>query len=324
MNSINTEAKILEPKKQLNLYGYNRYFDFFSKVLEKNKIPNALLFSGPKGIGKSTFAYHIINHILSKNENNKYSIENFTISEENLSYKLIDSNTHPNFFLIDNNINENEIKIDQIRTLKKFLNKTTYSTNRKIILIDNAENLNLNSSNALLKAIEEPASNVFFFIVHDSAYKIMDTIRSRCIEFKFHFNISEKKNILEKIINQYDSNLDIKSLFQYLYFDTPGNLIKYNSILSNENLKLSDDFLDSILFFIDKCKNTKDKESLPILKTLIEKFYNDLCLSDNTNINNYFFNKLKVLELLNNMKKYNLDKKNVLIIIEEILQNEKK
>ena len=113
-------------------------------------------------------------------------------------------------------------------------------------------------------------------------------------------------------------------MFQYLYFDTPGNLIKYNSILSNENLKLSDDFLDSILFFIDKCKNTKDKESLPILKTLIEKFYNDLCLSDNTNINNYFFNKLKVLELLNNMKKYNLDKKNVLIIIEEILQNEKK
>ena len=208
--------------------------------------------------------------------------------------------------------------------MKKFLNKSTYSNDIKIILIDSAENLNLNSSNALLKSIEEPASNVFFFIVHDSAYKIIDTIRSRCIEFKFHFNIFEKKNILKKIISQYNENLDVESLFQYLYFDTPGNLIKYNSILSKENLKLTDNFLESIFFFINKCKHAKDKESISILTTFIEKFYNDLCLSKNNNINKYFFNKLKILELLNNMKKYNLDKKNVLILIEEILQNEEK
>ena len=53
-------------------------------------------------------------------------------------------------FLIDNN----EIKIDQIRHLITFLNKSTYSKDLKIVLIDSAENLNYNSSNALLKALE--------------------------------------------------------------------------------------------------------------------------------------------------------------------------
>ena len=61
----------------------------------------------------------------------KYSIKDFVINETNLSYKLLSTNVHPNFFLIENNLLEKDIKIEQVRNLLKFLNKSTYTRNLK-------------------------------------------------------------------------------------------------------------------------------------------------------------------------------------------------
>ena len=54
------------------------------------------------------------------------------------------------------------IKIENVRNLRKFLSKTSYSQDLKIVMIDNSELLNINSANALLKVIEEPGNNTFF------------------------------------------------------------------------------------------------------------------------------------------------------------------
>ena len=163
MKTTYEDIEIVAPKNQLHLFGYEDYFNYFIKLFEKKEMPNSMLLSGPKGLGKSTFAYHIINYLLSNNEKKKYSVKDFVIDETNLSYKLLSTSIHPNFFLIENNLLEKDIKIEQVRNLLKFLNKTTYARDLKIIMIDNAENLNLNSSNALLKAIEEPQNNTFFY-----------------------------------------------------------------------------------------------------------------------------------------------------------------
>ena len=56
-----------------------------------------------------------------------------------------------------------KLKVEKIRDLLKFLNKSSFSNNVKFILIDNVEALNLTSSNALLKEIEEPTQNTFLF-----------------------------------------------------------------------------------------------------------------------------------------------------------------
>ena len=209
MKTTNEDINILSAKNQLRLFGFEDYFNSFIKIYEREKLPNTILLSGPKGLGKSTFAYHIINYLLSKSEERKYSVKSLVIDENNLSYKHLNTNTHPNFFLIENNLLEKDIKIDQVRNLLKFLNKTTYSGNLKIIMIDNVENLNLNSSNALLKAIEEPKNNTFFFIIYDSASKILDTVKSRCAEFKFALSLSKKKIIFANIIKQYKNDFEI-------------------------------------------------------------------------------------------------------------------
>ena len=227
MKTVNNNIEILAPKKQLRLFGYEDYFNSLRKLFDIGKMPNSILLSGLKGIGKSTFAYHIINYFLSKNEEKKYSVKGHVINKENLSYRLLNTNTHPNFFLIENNILEGDIKIEQVRNLINFLNKSTYSKDLKIVMIDNAENLNLNSSNALLKVLEEPKNNTFFFVIHNSSFKILDTIRSRCTEFKILFTILEKKNIFTNIIKLYKNKFETNEVLENCYFDTPGNLAKY-------------------------------------------------------------------------------------------------
>ena len=76
---------ILQPKNQLKLFGYSNYFDMFTDLIDKEKLPNCILFNGPKGLGKATFSYHIINYILSKNEENNYQRDKFSIDKKNSS-----------------------------------------------------------------------------------------------------------------------------------------------------------------------------------------------------------------------------------------------
>ena len=141
-------SKIIQPKHQLKLFGYDYYFKSFIQLFQKNKLPNTILLSGLKGSGKATFAYHFTNYLLSQNELNKYSTQDFTINSENKSYKLLSNNIHPNFFLLETVNYEENIKIDYVRQILRFLNKSTDNSNFKIVLIDNAEYLNVNSSNA--------------------------------------------------------------------------------------------------------------------------------------------------------------------------------
>ena len=315
---------IIDPKDQVNLYGYENYFNSFKKLYENQKLPNTILISGPKGIGKSTFAYHFINFLLSNNEKHSYSCENFKLNKDNSSFKLIQSDTHPNFFLLKNILLNDEIKIEQTRKLFKYLNKTTYSKDIKIVLLDNAEKLNLSSSNSLLKALEEPSSNTLFFIIHDDNFEIVDTIKSRCIEFKIHFSLSDKIDILKKIFVNINLNLNDIDLNKFLYFDTPGNFLRYFLLLKESNLDISEDLLSCIFYMIDTYSKKKDSELLSYITLFIENYYNQLALNNNLNINDYFNNKNKILYLISNMKKFHLDKKNLLFTINKILKDEKR
>ena len=91
----------LNPSTQINLFEHKEIFNQLSKLYKNNNLPNKILLSGEKGIGKSTLAYHLINFILSENEDYSYDYKNKKINCENKSYKLIQNKSNPNFYLID-------------------------------------------------------------------------------------------------------------------------------------------------------------------------------------------------------------------------------
>ncbi|MDA7583226.1 DNA polymerase III, partial [Candidatus Pelagibacter sp.] len=123
----------------------NFFFNEISSLYNRKKMPNKILLSGKKGLGKSTLAYHIINYILSKSEDFKYDLNNLTINKKNRSFKLLQNNSHPNFYLIDLFNDKKNIDVAQIREMITYTNKSTFNNMSRFILIDNIENLNKNS-----------------------------------------------------------------------------------------------------------------------------------------------------------------------------------
>ena len=68
-------TEIIDPINHLSLYGFKRYFDFFTNLYQKRKLPNCILLSGQKGIGKSTFAFHFSNNSILEASNFNSSLK---------------------------------------------------------------------------------------------------------------------------------------------------------------------------------------------------------------------------------------------------------
>ena len=293
-----------EPLNQQKLLGYNSLFVSFTTLLEKKILPNKMIISGPKGIGKSTFAYHFINYILSKNEMFPYDINKFEIHSENKSFKLIKNLTHPNFHLIDLLDDKKIIEISQIRKAISYSQKTSFDNNYRIVLIDNIEFLNIYSSNALLKIIEEPNEKLIFILIHNNSKKIIETIKSRCIIYKKKFTFNENLSIASKLVDVNLKNYFSESIINY-YFTVGDFLYLYNFSKKNK-LDLQQMSLKSLLIYLINFKNNKnDPELINFIYRLIESYFHYSFLN-NKNINLYNFYKY-FIKKINYTNKFNLD-----------------
>jgi DNA polymerase-3 subunit delta' len=87
----------LNPSNQLSLFGHNSEFKNFYNLYLNKKLPNKIILSGEKGIGKSTLVHHLVNFILSHNEDHPYDVKNFVINPDNKSFKLVLNKSNPYF-----------------------------------------------------------------------------------------------------------------------------------------------------------------------------------------------------------------------------------
>ncbi len=301
----------LKPNLQKNLYGFDNIFLNLKNLFDQKKLPNKILFSGQEGIGKCTLSYHLSNYILSINEINPYNFDKKIINETNKSFKLVSNNSHPNFYLINLKDEKKNIEIEQVRKMINYTNMSSFNDGYKIILIDNVENLNLSSVNALLKIIEEPNNKVLFFLIHDIQKKISDTLKSRCIQFK----LSLANNFKEKIINSLTCDNFFSKLNPHFktYYSTPGQYINFYYFCIDNNIDFIntniDDFLRIILSNTLYKKNYYIKENLNyFLELFFIRKINHFNSKDKIyEFYNYFIKKI------NNVKKYNLDEESLFI-----------
>ena len=307
------------PSNNSILIGYNEIFLNLKNLYDKNLLPNKIIFSGNSGIGKSTFAYHLANYIFSKRENNKYDIKKNLILQKNRSYNLILNNSHPNFFLISNEDDKKNIQISKIREMISFTNKSSFNGDSKIILIDNVEFLNINSINALLKVIEEPNDEIFFFLIHNSKTKILDTLNSRCIKFNFYLKNEDKLKIINKISNS-DFYNDLNNDFKNNY-NSPGDIISLYNFFKNNNIDLKVSIDDFLKLIIEKKLYKKDLFIKDKLSFFIELYFNKKLINFKSKGKIYYLYKYFLVKI-HECNKYNLDIENILIELNGRLLNE--
>ena len=306
----------LNPANQLYLYGHHLEFFNFIDLYKNKKLPNKILLSGEKGIGKSTLAYHIINHILSFDEDHSYDEKNFKIDPENKSYKLILNKSNPNFISMDVDEDKKSIDINQIRNLILTLNKSSFNTKPRLVLIDNIELLNLNSVNALLKILEEPNDNIYFILINNHK-KILPTLKSRCLNYNIHLKSNESYDISSKILGE-----NIKDLIHDQMtnnFNTPGSMLNLLNFANTNDVDLTKiNLKDFIKKIIAEKKYKKDQFVKQLLYSLIELYFRKNVSLKNINllkIQNYFLKKI------NDTKIFNLDDETLLMEFEERVLN---
>lgn len=310
----------MEPREQTNLFGYSKEFNNIINIYNSGKLPNKIIFSGKKGIGKSTFAFHLINYINSINETDSYNLQNLKIINTNRSFKLQLQNIHPNIHYIGIKKGKKIIEIDEIRNLNSFVNKSSFNDGLKIVLIDDIEMLSLNASNALLKLIEEPNKNVQYILIYNNTKFVIDTIKSRCINFKFYL----KEEYYPDVVNDYfKTNIynELNSDFKNIYL-TPMNLINVINLINDNNFNLEEVDIEKLLEIIVNNELYKTRiNDIAEFKLYLEIFFLKKYKKS------YSLGLLKKINYLNskfsNILRYNLDLSSFILEFRSLILNEK-
>jgi DNA polymerase-3 subunit delta' len=305
----------LEPINQTKLYGLEKYFTELVNFYKNGNYPNKILFSGQKGIGKATLAFHFINYVLTINDEIKYDTESYQINSESPEFKTINNKSNTNLITIDVNEDKKSIDINQIRELIINLNKSSFNKKPRFVLIDNIELLNINSINALLKILEEPNENINFILIHNNR-KILSTLLSRCINFKISLSNNDYLKISNQLLNDDLNNLVSKELINY-YF-TPGEIYQLVQFSTENGYDLSNiDLKNFLKILINDTQYKKNNFINNMMYSLMEFYFRKLNQSFSKLLNekySYFIKRIS------DTKTYNLDKESLFIEFnEEIL-----
>ena len=130
----------------------------------------------------------------------------------------------------------------------KFQNTSSFNNKERFVLIEDANLLNQNSVNALLKSVEEPNNNLNYIITHNSNFKLIETLKSRCIEFKINLESKYTKSIVDEYFGE--SKYDLISDDFINHYNNPSFLIKFIEFTENEGLEITNITIEKFLFEI--------------------------------------------------------------------------
>ncbi len=257
------------------IFGHKDQINLLTKCLKKKNVPQSWILHGLKGLGKFTLIENLIKTIEPDSK----------------------SGVSQNSFII--NSNNNEASIDDIRTLIKQLSLTNNSDNnssdKTFVIIDNADELNFNSHNALLKTIEEPPLSSIIVLISHNIKSIPKTVSSRCIKLKFselcesefeefiRYNFPDQ---IENFVEYYKVSKGIPGIL-FSFLNSDGYEIKEltSKILEKNN------FDANLYFSLEKFIDDKDNFNYNLILNFIYVFLR-------LEIQKYFNNETKFKEIL--------------------------
>ncbi|MGO1460975.1 MAG: DNA polymerase III subunit delta' [Marinobacter sp.] len=153
-------------------------WQFIQQRLAENRLPHALLVNGECGVGKRAWADAVSGLLLCTNPLKAESGSPVACGQCR-QCELFAASSHPDVQVFSPE-KSRMIKIEQIRSLSAYAVSSPQVASRKIAVIDRADQLNINSANALLKTLEEPVEDFVLLLLQESGRPVLPTIRSRC------------------------------------------------------------------------------------------------------------------------------------------------
>lgn len=159
-----------------DVLGNSRTKQILKKSLERNRIPNSLLFYGPEGVGKRDIAL-----VLAKAMNCLKLRDD--ACDVCTSCQAIENGNFPDVMVLSPE--KNVLKIEQMREMKQTAYLKPMVGRKRIFVVDQAEKMNEEAANSVLKILEEPPSFTHLILITHNPYLILPTIKSRCQELSF-------------------------------------------------------------------------------------------------------------------------------------------
>ena len=240
----------------------------FSSKFENSNLHHAYLISGRKGVGKSLLANQLAMQVLCDTKEN-------ILSDKYQSSNLSELENHPDFHTLRILPDKKLIGISQIHELRSKLYESAFLGKNKAIIIPNLEKISLDGLNSLLKILEEPPKNTYFFLVSDFLNQVPMTIQSRCFDIKINLpNLDESLEWL----NGYPKEDAIKAL--HLTNNLP---FIAQELLENNYLSMRKEFIVEISGIIKEGKEItltsekwlKEEDSLAIKLEWMSKILSD-------------------------------------------------